>query len=108
MARGEQPQVPLDHGELDGRLEVERQLVVPRRHGAALLQPPDALLHHGSAAVRLAVEPDPPIAGLLVLAPRDDRLDAVPRQPAADARVAVALVPGQPHRTAPRPITRSN
>ena len=86
---------------MDGRLIVDRQFVEPGRHRTALLQPPDALLHRRAAAVRLTVEPHPPVVGLLVLAAGDHRLDAVPGQPTPDPAIAIPLVPGQLDRAAP-------
>jgi len=95
----------LDHRQLHGRQVVDGELVEARRQCPALLEPADALLHHRPAAVGLPIEPRPAVVGPLVLAARDDRPDAVPPQPAADARVTVALVPRQPHRAAARPPT---
>lgn len=70
MARCQQLQILLDHGELDGRFVIDRQLVESSRHGPAFLQPPDARLDHRLAAVRRAVEPHPAVAGPLVTPPR--------------------------------------
>ena len=88
------------HRQPDHRLEVLRQLLEPRRQPSALLQPPDATLHHVATAVRRLVEPpDPPLIRL----GRDHRDDPSSPVVPADLPRTVALVTGHPSRPGPRP-----
>src|SRR4051812_34218376 len=82
----------LDQGDCPEGDDVDGELLVAGAQAAALLEPADHALDPAALAVAGLVEA---LLARLVGARRDDRLDPPPPQPAADARVAVALVPGQ-------------
>jgi hypothetical protein len=77
---------------MDHRQEVHGQFLESRAQTTALLEPPHALFDHAAPSVELAVETLPSVLRVLVLPPRDDRLDRVITQPLADRGEAVALV----------------
>src|SRR5258707_11397783 len=85
----------VEHGDKPHGDVVDGQLLVASAEAAVLLVPADHLLHDAPPLVRRLVEV---LFAGLVLSRRDHGLDPATPAPASDARVAVALVPGQPQR----------
>ena len=81
----------MDVGDHPQGQEVHRQFVVACAQRATLLEPTDDSLDDVPLPVRWLVEVR---VGRLILAGRNDRADVVAAKPAADSRVAVALVAG--------------
>src|SRR5205085_923817 len=89
----------IDHGDQPQCDIVDSQLLVTRPQGAVLLVPADHPLDDVPPPIPRLIEV---LGAPLVLPRRDDLLDPPPPTPAADARIAVTLVPRQVARpTAP-------
>ncbi len=87
------PEVPLDHGELQHGQEVDRGLFVASGDPTGVLEPANAAFNHIASAVGLSLEfGRPPTSGIVDSARGDHRLDVVLPKPSPDCGIVVGLV----------------